>query len=75
MGLLGNETRLGSSVKSTKMCEFEWEGDGERGKESTHIQHMDVQKWLQASQKRKILKVINHVFMHVGKIVIMYAIV
>ena len=49
MGLLGNESRLGGSVKSTKMCEFEWEGDGKRGKESTHIQHMDVQKWLQAS--------------------------
>lgn len=44
MGLLGNESRLGGSVKSTKMCEFEWEGDGKRGKESTHIQHMDVQK-------------------------------
>lgn len=28
MGLPGNETRLGSFVKSTEMCEFEWEGDG-----------------------------------------------
>lgn len=36
---------------------------------------MDVQKWLQESQKQKILKMTNHVFMHVGKTVITYAMV
>ena len=26
------------------MCEFVWEGGGERGRESTHVEHMDIQK-------------------------------
>lgn len=40
----GTRLKLESSTKSSRMCEFVWEGGGERGGVSTHKQHMGYTK-------------------------------